>query len=167
MKQNIKGEVVLKKIFALLGMLCVAACSGSPGFEARPDSFDEGQVNQFQNIKVVFIQKVSSANVIIDHKNSPAPERRGNGLLVDLVMLPVNIGGIVTTGRPVTGGARDGDVAQGVGIVYTTEYDMSSPTSRWGRSTQVGKPCEYKNGPAELVITPWNETRIQPNASCN
>ncbi|MFP3098520.1 hypothetical protein I4W53_20105, partial [Kluyvera sichuanensis] len=33
-------------------------------------------------------------------------------------------------------------------------------------STQVGKACQFTNGLAVVISTNYNETRIQPNATC-
>ncbi|EQC4396567.1 hypothetical protein ACY46J_001453, partial [Escherichia albertii] len=33
-------------------------------------------------------------------------------------------------------------------------------------STQVGKQCQFTTGLAVVISTAYNETRIQPNATC-
>ena len=152
-------------VVALLPLTLLAACGGTLGQEARSDTFDEGYVNRLQLIRVIDIKHISKAHMVVDSKHAPAPTRKaGNGLLVDLVMLPVNISSVVVSGHSVTGGSSDdGKIVNAVGIDYIDRIDPYTPIMR---STQVGKTCEYKLGAAELVKTEQGETRIQPNASC-
>lgn len=155
----------LLSMIALIPCIFLVSCSGTAGQEARSDTFDEGYVNRLQIIRIVEIKHVSSAHMVVDSKHSPAPTRKaGNGLLVDLVMLPVNISSVVVSGHSVTGNSSDdGKIIAAVGIDYVDRIDPYTPIMR---STQVGKACEYKLGAAELVKTEQGETRIQPNSKC-
>lgn len=145
--------------------LFLSACSSSLGNEARSDTFDEGEVNRLQLVRIVEIKHVSKSHMVIDSKNAPAPVRsHSNGLLVDLAMLPLNIGSAVATGHTIIGsGSDDGKIVDAVGIDYIDRIDPYTPVMR---STQRGDACEYKIGPAELVRTERGETRIQPNDKC-
>ncbi|AXH72517.1 MAG: putative outer membrane lipoprotein [Caudoviricetes sp.] len=154
----------LKVLFLLIPLL-LSACSSSLGNEARSDTFDEGAVNRLELVRIVEIKHVSKAHMVIDSKNAPAPVRdRSNGLLVDLAMLPLNIGSAVVSGHSLTGtGSDDGKIVDAVGIDYIDRIDPYTPVMR---STQRGSVCEYKVGAAELVRTEQGETRIQPNDKC-
>lgn len=152
----------MRSIFLMF--LLLSGCSDLGG-EARPDSFDEGEVNRLQVIRIIEIKHVSLSHMIIDHKHAPAPSvQNKSGFVVDLVMLPFNVTSVMATGSPITGRtSHDGEEVDAVGIDYIDKTDGYSPLLR---STQVGKVCEYKNGFAELVKTENNETRIQPNSKC-
>lgn len=143
----------------------LSACSSTLGNEARSDTFDEGGINRLQLVRIVEIKHVSKSHMVIDSKNAPAPVRsHSNGLLVDLAMLPLNIGSAVVSGHTLTGtGSDDGKIVNAVGIDYIDRIDPYTPVMR---STQRGDVCEYKIGPAELVRTEQGETRIQPNDKC-
>ena len=51
------------------------------------------------------------------------------------------------------------DLVDGVQLTYTIQRVTVT-------SVQVGKPCEFQTGPALLISTAVNETRIQPNGKC-
>lgn len=153
-------------LLKIVPLIILTGCSSSVGLEARPDTFDEGQVNRPQNVRIVNIRHISPAFMVEDSRNAPAPTRHSssNGLLLDTVALPFNIVSLVVSGNKLTGSnSHDGQIIKGVGLDYTDRTDPMEPIMR---STQVGKTCEYKLGPAEMVKTPLGETRIQPNAIC-
>lgn len=158
---------------ALCSTLTLAACA-TPGEESRPDVYDQSQVNQTQNQRIVNIVAVSSARINVQNEQNHETSQLVGGLLG----AAAGVGGGLAGGSPLAAGlggaagtaggawigghvVRDHAIVSGVTITYNDPRAMGFKSS-----TQVGQVCEYKTGSALLVMTAENETRVQPNSQC-
>lgn len=170
--------MIKKTGLATLGftsLLALAACQ-TPGVESRPDVYDQSQVNTLQRTRVVTIIAVSPARINVDNTANQKTARIAGGILGAALGsglaagvghtgwgggLAAGAGG--AAGGALLGGAVTGKntLVSGVSVTYQDRAGGEAYTS-----TQIGRPCEYAPGTAQLVTTTNNETRVQPNAVC-
>ena len=159
--------------FAMVSCLAMSACA-VPGEESRPDVYDQSQVNQTQNQRVVDIVSISPARINVQNEQNHetgqliggllgAAAGVGGGLAGGSGLAAGLAGAAGTAGGAWIGGhvVRDHAIVSGVTVTYNDPRAVG-----FHSSTQVGKPCEYKIGPSLLVLTSTNETRVQPNSVC-
>ncbi|MDF7673423.1 hypothetical protein PT277_00625 [Acetobacteraceae bacterium ESL0709] len=159
----------------LVSLLALAACQ-TPGVESRPDVYDQSQVNKIQRTRIVSIIAVSPARINVDNTANQNTARVAGGILGAALGsgLATGVGhtgwggGLAAGAGGAAGGALLGGAVEGkttlVSGVSVTYQDRAG--GEVFTSTQVGQPCEYVPGTAQLVTTANNETRVQPNAVC-
>ncbi|WP_125282431.1 glycine zipper 2TM domain-containing protein [Escherichia albertii] len=161
-----------KKCFlpvAILASFTLAGCQSNADDHAA-DVYQTDQLNSKQETKTVNIISVLPAKVAVDNtKNKQAAQTFG-------AVLGAVAGGVVghnvgsgsslnTTAGAVGGGAAadsmvsDKTLVEGVSLTYKDGKKVYT-------STQVGKQCQFTTGLAVVISTAYNETRIQPNATC-
>ena len=163
----------LKSAAALCGLLTLAACA-TPGEESRPDVFDQSQVNQAQDQRVVTVISILPVHINVQNEQNHETGQLVGGLLGAAAgvggglaggsALAAGLGGAAgTAGGAWIGGhiVRDHAIVNGVSITYDDPRAIGTKTS-----TQVGRACEYKPGAALVVLTQQGETRVQPNSQC-
>ena len=166
----------MKKVFPVLaisGMLGLAACS-TPGEEYRPDVFDQSQVNQAQDQRVVNIVAVSAARTRVQNEHnhqvselSGAAIGAGLGAGLGTAFGGGLAGGLAGVAGGAIGGMVGGQVVQNKAIVSSVIVTYDDPRLVGTHSsTQIGRVCEYKLGNALLLLTAQGETRVQPNSEC-
>ncbi|MCZ9210503.1 glycine zipper 2TM domain-containing protein [Escherichia albertii] len=164
-----------KKCFlpvAILASFTLAGCQSNADDHAA-DVYQTDQLNSKQETKTVNIISVLPAKVAVDNtKNKQAAQTFGAVLgAVTGGVVGHNVGSgssLNTTAGAVGGGAAG--AAAGSMVSDKTLVEGVSLTYKDGKkvytSTQVGKQCQFTTGLAVVISTAYNETRIQPNATC-
>lgn len=130
----------------------------------RADTFSAAQTNQRQESKLIEIAMIEKAKVQVNNERAQKSAELGGALLGGLVGANRDTG---SGGRSLLGAAIGGTAAgiavdsqkivDGVSLTYVENGLLLT-------SAQVGKPCEFALGPALVITTSENETRVQPNS---
>ncbi len=156
------------RIIPIGALILLTACA-TPGTTNKANTFKAGQVNQRQEVKTVTILTLKPAIVEVNNrKNQEIAESVGAlfGAALGATLGDRNDralgGGII--GAAVGGEA--GRLGQGATKQVNGVQIIYREGSRILSSAQVGTPCEYAPGPALVIVTQANETRIQSNHTC-
>lgn len=163
----------LKSAAAILATgLFIFGCSAT-GENIKANVYKEGQVNKAQDAKTVNIIAIMPAKIEVNNEEGQKNAQIVGGLLGAVAggaagnAIGHNTKGTVagTAAGGVAGVAAGALVPEkvlvdGVSLTYVDDKNKTM------NSAQVGKLCEYKTGPAIVIATNANETRIQPNATC-
>ncbi|MGL6019953.1 MAG: hypothetical protein ACRC0C_15065 [Gibbsiella quercinecans] len=167
-----KSKIILISA-AITAALISSGCQNNADQYAA-DVYNVGQVNSKQKTKTVDIISILPAKVAVDNaENKKAAQTFGMvvGALAGAIVgyNAGHIGSPAATGAGAVGGGALGTAAgsmvkdtvmvDGVSLSYKEDNELYT-------STQVGKPCMFKNGLAVMITTQANETRIQPNSTC-
>lgn len=139
------------------------------------NTYSPSQLNRVQEVKTVDLISILPARVAVDNTANAKRNADTGALMGALLGAALGarsnsrsssnalLGGAVGAGVGSAAGASTPTVIYQEGVSLTYVYG-GRPLS----STQVGKQCEFKPGPAVMVNTEGNanETRIQPNAVC-
>ncbi|PHM29332.1 hypothetical protein [Xenorhabdus budapestensis] len=161
---------------------CISAIAASAiiisGCQSNADSFaadvyDTTQLNEKQETKTINIISVLPAKIVVEN-NSNRQAAQTFGAILGAVA-----GGVV--GYNAGPGSRAGIAAGAVGggalgaaagsivddkvIVEGVSLTYKENTKIY-TSTQVGRTCQFTPGLAVVISTRANETRVQPNATC-
>lgn len=161
-----------KKILAISCVVALAGCAAT-GKEHAADAYDADKLNQVQITRMVNILSILPAKINLDNseqkKKAQAAGAAVGGVTGAIVgyNLKNSWWGHTATGAAVGAGAGaaagsmvdDKVQVEGVTLSYKDGENILS-------STQVGKACQFKTGPAAMITTEGKETRIQPNAEC-
>lgn len=167
-----KKNIILTSIFATMIMSGCSTTSNPVGGNV----YDASQLNQEQGAKDVQIVQISPAKIAIDNSSNRKLAQTAGGVLgaVAGAVVGYNVGsggstagttagGVAGAAGGVAAGSMVGDkkIVEGVTIAYKASYNAKVKTS-----TQAGRLCEFQTGPALMIVTKQNETRIQPNSIC-
>jgi outer membrane lipoprotein SlyB len=134
------------------------------GTMERADTFSANQTNKRQESKLIEIAMIEKARVQVNNKRAQKAAEIGGALFGALLgarndsgyggqsLVGASIGSSVA-GKVV--GAKK--IVDGVSLTYVENGSLLT-------SAQVGSPCEFAPGPALVITTGENETRVQPNA---
>jgi outer membrane lipoprotein SlyB len=158
-----------KKTFPLLVAFTLAGCVAT-GEQYQANVYKAGQVNQVQEAKTVEILAVMPAKIEVDNTQGKKQAMVVGALLgavggaaignaIDSSDTLVGAAGGTAAGAAMGSLAPDQVLVDGVQLTYVEEGKTLS-------SAQVGKLCEFKAGPAIVISTGPNETRVQPNNTC-
>lgn len=166
-------KAITNTITALSLTLLLSACTAT-GENYRADVYKSSQVNKMQEVKTVEIISVLPARVEVSNAEAKQRSQIGAGLIGAVA------GGVIgsNTGKnsgnnTIIGGALGGAAGAAAGSMVSDNVLVEgvSLTYRYEgkayNSAQVGSVCEYKLGAAILVSQTENETRIQPNTTCD
>ncbi|MGI9440107.1 MAG: hypothetical protein ACR2OT_03905 [Parvibaculales bacterium] len=153
---------------ALLFSMTLAACV-DPGATHKSDVYEAGEVNKRQEVKSVNIITIQPAKVQVSNKHNQEIAQ-GIGAIFGAALGGAignnndddGLGVVLGTGIGSAAGAavqRSKVLVDGVQIIYKEADRILS-------SAQVAKPCEFAPGPALVIVTESNETRIQSNHDC-
>ena len=167
-----------KKCFlpvAILASFTLAGCQSNADDHAA-DVYQTDQLNSKQETKTVNIISVLPAKVAVDNtKNKQAAQTFGavlGAVTGGVVGHNVGSGSSLNTTAGAVGGGAAGAAGAAAGSMVSdkTLVEGVSLTYKDGKkvytSTQVGKQCQFTTGLAVVISTAYNETRIQPNATC-
>jgi outer membrane lipoprotein SlyB len=177
---NILRKAVKTKILTVVVCALASGCATQQDLSRHSAStYDPSQLNKVQNVKTVDLISVLPARVAVD--NSANAKRNAETAALIGALAGAALGANANTSNARKRGATTavgGAVGAGVGaavgsatptVIYEEGVSLTymfegKPLS----STQIGKQCEFKPGPAVMVSTEGkaNETRIQPNAVC-
>ncbi|REF28548.1 outer membrane lipoprotein SlyB [Xenorhabdus cabanillasii] len=162
--------------------LCISAITASAiiisGCQSNADSFaadvyDTTQLNEKQETKTINIISVLPAKIVVENNtNQQAAQTFGAilgavaGGVVGYNAGPGSRAGIAAgaIGGGALGAAAgsmvdDKVIVEGVSLTYKENTKIYT-------STQVGRTCQFTPGLAVVISTKTNETRVQPNATC-
>jgi outer membrane lipoprotein SlyB len=149
----------------------LSACA--TGANLQSNVYRADQVNQRQEAKVISVLAVLPAKVEVNNQQAQQTAQVVGGLLGALAGTAIaNNVGHHSLGGNMFGGAAGGGLGYVAGSMVpgTTLVDGVSLTyvedGQTLNSAQVGKLCEFQPGKAIVISTGANETRIQPNATC-
>lgn len=130
----------------------------------RADTFSAGQTNKRQESKLIEIAMIEKAKVQVNNERAQKAAELG-GALFGALLGSANDSGY--GGQSLVGAAVGSSVAgtiagakkivDGVSLTYVENGTLLT-------SAQVGRPCEFAVGPALVITTSEEETRVQPNA---
>lgn len=138
------------------------------------DVYDPSQLNQRQETKTIQIISVLPAKVAVDNMEAKKAAQTFGAILGAVAggVVGYNIGSGGSTASTVagaTGGGaagaaagqlvKDKAIVEGVSLTYKEGEKIYT-------STQAGRACQFVPGVAVVITTQYNETRVQPNASC-
>jgi outer membrane lipoprotein SlyB len=161
---------------AISSIACLSLLAGcqATGEQYAANVYTSGQVNQKQEAKTVKILAIMAAKVEVDNTEAKQTAQLAGGVLgaiggAVLGNTAHNYRGEATAAGAVGGGAlgvvagntlvKDKVLVDGVSLTYEENKKTYS-------SAQVGRACEFTPGTALIISTEYNETRIQPNATC-
>ena len=156
----------------ILSAFTLAGCQSNAD-EHAADVYQTNQLNSKQETKTVNIISVLPAKVAVDNTANKRAAQGAGAVLGAIAggVVGHNVGSrsnLNTTAGAVAGGAAG--AAAGVMVSDKTLVEGVSLSYKEGTkvytSTQVGKACQFTNGLAVVISTNYNETRIQPNATC-
>ena len=165
-----------KNLCVALSVLALSGCAATPDLtKYSANTYSANQLNQVQEVKTVELLSVLGARVAIDNSANAEKNAKAGAVFGALLGAALAVaggdnnpnaraaaGGAIGAGIGSAAGASTPTVLYEEGVTLTYIYD-----GRALSSTQVGKACEFKPGPAVMVNTgKENETRIQPNAVC-
>ncbi|MBC8945345.1 hypothetical protein [Xenorhabdus indica] len=162
--------------------LCISAITAFAiiisGCQSNADSFaadvyDTTQLNEKQETKTINIISVLPAKIVVENNtNKQAAQTFGAilgavaGGVVGYNAGPGSRAGIAAgaIGGGALGAAAgsmvdDKVIIEGVSLTYKENTKIYT-------STQVGRTCQFTPGLAVVISTKTNETRVQPNATC-
>ncbi|MGI2800180.1 hypothetical protein ACRTC3_16460 [Photobacterium damselae] len=162
----------MNKLLLLLP-LSVAALSGcsATGEDVQASTYDVAQLNQKQNAKTISIIAVTAAKVKVENKEAKQAAQTVAGVVGAIAgaFIGANqdshagaaVGGVAggATGAIAGGLVEEQVLVDGVTLTYSEDDHIYT-------STQVGRACQFKPGVALVVSTKTDETRVQPNATC-
>lgn len=171
--------VKIKVLIMLLGALASGCATHQDLSRYSANTYDPSQLNKVQNVKTVDLISILPARIAVDNTANAKRNAETAALIGALAgaALGANanrsnarkqgattaVGGAVGAGVGAAVGSSTPTVIYEEGVSLTYMFE-GAPLS----STQIGKQCEFKPGPAVMVSTEGkaNETRIQPNAVC-
>jgi outer membrane lipoprotein SlyB len=159
--------------YTALGLVITLAGCQQPGANLQANVYTAGQVNQKQDAKVVDILAVLPAKIQVDNQQAKAVAQLVGGLAGAVggaaignniaYHSPVNtvLGGVAGGAVGTLAGSLvpDTTLVEGVSLTYVEDGKTLN-------SAQVGHACEFKPGKAIVISSSVNETRIQPNDTC-
>ncbi|MEX0445919.1 hypothetical protein [Xenorhabdus sp. SGI246] len=152
--------------------IIISGCqSNADSFAA--DVYDTTQLNEKQETKTINIISVLPAKIVVENNtNKQAAQTFGAilgavaGGVVGYNAGPGSRAGIAAgaIGGGALGAAAgsmvdDKVIVEGVSLTYKENTKIYT-------STQVGRTCQFTPGLAVVISTKTNETRVQPNATC-
>lgn len=163
---------MIKKL-CLIGLIAFVTGCAATGENLQANSYSASQVNTAQETTAVQIVSVLPAKIEVDNAEAKMQNQIAGGMLGSIT------GGVI--GRKTHAGTGTGAVVGGVagaGIATATspgkvlvegvtiQFSLKNSMKKILSSTQVGRACEFKAGPAIMITMSKNETRIQPNTDC-
>lgn len=158
---------IIKSIVALGLCISVSACV-TAGQRERANVFSASDVNKRQETKLVEIINIETGKVEVDNKSEQQAAAFAGAVFGALLGAAAGRNSTYRGSAAIGGagaGAAFGSMAagttklvDGVNLTYIENQQALS-------SVQVGKMCEFALGPALVVITEANETRVQPNSA--
>lgn len=161
---------ILKVSAAVVSAMILAGCQSS-GTPYQADTYSVNQLNRAQNVRQIEIIAINPARVRVPNANEDDARLAGTLLGAAAGVVIGNqdhqrgssrlIGGLAggavgnMLAKSIAGGGMD--TVEGVQLMYV------GPDGRTMQSTQVGRYCEFRTGPALLVSPAPGQTRIQPN----
>ncbi|MCJ8299026.1 MAG: glycine zipper 2TM domain-containing protein [Pseudomonadales bacterium] len=155
-----------KKTIAVAAFgLALAGCQGGTNYKANV--YTAAELNQKVDTLLVNILAITPAQIEVDNSQNKKVATVF-GAVLGAVIGAQNSGrhqGQSTVVGAVAGGAMGSLVSStqlvdGVQLSYQDKGQLVT-------SVQVGSLCEFKLGQAVSMVIKQNETRIQPNATCN
>ena len=154
----------------LLALSCaVLAGCANPGTQYRPDVYAPNQLNRPQSVSTVEIISINPARIALNNDDARSDAQLAGAVLGAIAGAAVGNHNHHDSSSRVLGGVAGGALGglagsavprqtfqEGVQVVYRT----SSGQVR--QSTQLGRACEYRIGPA-VMAGAGGETRVQPN----
>ncbi len=151
-----------KKYLAIIVLASLLTACIDPASQYRANVFDSSQVNSRKEAKLINILSLEPGKVKVDNTANQKIAATF-GLIVGALL-----GANENTNSAIAGGIVGGSVAEavagpealvdGVNILYSENGQILN-------SVQIGKMCEFSAGPAMVLITQQDETRVQPNAA--
>lgn len=162
----------MKKLLltGLAASLILSGCATVSSDNYASDVYDTTQLNTRQEVNNVNILSVLPAKVLVDNSENKQMAQTAGAILTGIAGAVAGYqfnnaaavaGGLAgATGGAVAGSmVKDKVQVEGVSIVY-------QQNAKTYTSTQAGRQCQFRPGPAMMIVTQMNETRIQPNATC-
>lgn len=165
----------MKKLLSMVAVATlVATLAGcaNDGTLYRADTYQASQVNQLQEVRSVKILAINPARVAVSNDDNRQTSRLIGGVIGAIAGVAIANHGRHTDNARLVGGALGAGAGALAGDTLAGNSDTSytdgvqltfSMDGRTFQSVQVGKPCEYRTGPAIMATSKPGETRIQPN----
>lgn len=161
-----------KKILSLSCFFALVGCAAT-GQEHAADAYDVDKLNQQQDTRLVNIISILPAKINVDNSQQKKKAQSAGAAVGGITgaIAGYNLSnrwwGHTATGAAVGAGAGaaagsmvdDKVQVEGVTLSYKDGEKLLS-------STQVGRACQFKPGPAAMITMKSKETRIQPNSEC-
>ena len=149
---------------AVIGLSSSLLIGCTAGTLERADTFSAAQLNKRQESKLIEVAMIEPVKVQVNNKRNQEAAELAGALLGALAGSRNDSG---QGGQTLVGAALGGTIAgsivsdkkfiDGVSLTYIENGTLLT-------SAQVGKPCEFAPGPALVITTSENETRVQPNS---
>ena len=153
----------MNKLFVVtVASIVLSGCTA--GTLERADTFSAQQTNKRQESKLIEIAMIEKAKVQVNNEKAQEAAQLAGALFGALAGSRNDsgyggqslVGAVV--GSSVAGAAVGSDkIVDGVSLTYVEDGSLLT-------SAQVGNPCEFALGPALVITTGENETRVQPNS---
>ena len=161
-----------KIILCLIIVLMLIGCAAT-GERYRADVYSSSHVNQAQQGTIITIKTVTPTKIEVDNSEQRRKAEIAGGSIGALAG-GLGLGlGTKSRGAGVLGAIGGGVIGAGAGSMISDKILVDGVTITYkvnGKlfsSTQVGRTCEFiENEDALMIITDYNETRIQPNTKC-
>ncbi len=152
---------MLKGLSITLSIALLVACV-DPATQHGANVFDTSDLNSRQEAKIINIVSLEQGKVKVDNRTNKEAAAVFGAIAGAL------LGSTKDSGHAAGGALLGGAVGEGLVPSETLVDGVKILYSEGGQiltSVQIGKMCQFATGPALVVITRKNETRVQSNAA--